>query len=666
MKTTDLPLLTSVSRPTLHPDGTWAVVATSRPDLDADAYVGQLWRVSVDGVAPPQRITQGVSDNAPQFSPDGTRIAFLRSDGENPAQLHIIPAGGGESVAATDEKLGVTSFEWSPDGASLAYTARVAEKGRYGTVKDLGPSAEPPRTIVDRKYQSNGLGYTNDRRTHVFLVTAPDTAGEPTYRRAPSAEDPTPEPHRSVSEPRQLTHGDFDDSLPRFSPDGSRIGFLSARHANRDIDLANSIYEIALDASNAEPTKVLDDGANYNIAGFAYAVDGSLRFIGSDLGESGRDFVGRNGVLYTVDTGSTSATRLTNPDVSDLSMGAPDMHVTPAGDVLALNQWHGNVELVTISDSGDISALASGQVVVGGFDTASGVTIVGYSGPTTSGDVAVVQDSEMVSLTDFSAPLVDAGIAPLVELNVAARDGQNIHGWVLTPSGAGPHPVLLNIHGGPYAQYTCSVFDEAQVYVDVGYAVVMCNPRGAAGYGEAFGRAIKHRMGTLDFTDVLDFLDGAIAANPSFDSSRVGIMGGSYGGYLTAWTIAHEHRFAAAIVERGFLDPEMFVGTSDIGDFFSDEYTGTDPGAITAQSPQAFVHLVTTPTLVLHSENDLRCPLSQAERYFLALKRGGVETEMLIFPGEHHELTRSGRPRHRVQRFEAVLDWWERYLPVHA
>jgi dipeptidyl aminopeptidase/acylaminoacyl peptidase len=140
-------------------------------------------------------------------------------------------------------------------------------------------------------------------------------------------------------------------------------------------------------------------------------------------------------------------------------------------------------------------------------------------------------------------------------------------------------------------------------------------------------------------------------------------MGGSYGGYLTAWTIAHDHRFAAAIVERGFLDPEAFVGTSDIGSFFSDEYTGTDPELMRSQSPQAVVAQVTTPTLVVHSSNDLRCPLGQAERYYASLKRQGVETELLVFPGEDHELSRAGRPRHRQERFDAILDWWARHLP---
>ncbi|WP_317451950.1 alpha/beta hydrolase family protein [Microbacterium sp. NIBRBAC000506063] len=173
-------------------------------------------------------------------------------------------------------------------------------------------------------------------------------------------------------------------------------------------------------------------------------------------------------------------------------------------------------------------------------------------------------------------------------------------------------------------------------------------------------------MGTLDFHDVIDFLEGVLTVDATLDGDRVGVMGGSYGGYLTAWIIAHDHRFAGAIVERGFLDPVSFQGTSDIGSFFGDEYVGVHEDDLARQSPMAVVAQVTTPTLVLHSELDFRCPLEQATRYYSALKRQGTDAEMLIFPGEDHELTRSGQPRHRLQRFAAVLDWWQRRLPVAA
>jgi dipeptidyl aminopeptidase/acylaminoacyl peptidase len=218
------------------------------------------------------------------------------------------------------------------------------------------------------------------------------------------------------------------------------------------------------------------------------------------------------------------------------------------------------------------------------------------------------------------------------------------------------------IHGGPYTQYGVHLFDETQVYVDAGYAVVYCNPRGASGYGQAHGRAIREGFGGLDMADVLDFLDGALANFDDLDGDRLGILGGSYGGYLTAWTIAHDHRFKAAIVERGYLDPSAFIGSSDIGTTFPQQYNGTDRELQRRQSPQEVAHLVTTPTFVIHSELDLRCPLAQAETYYATLKMQGVDAELLIFPGENHELSRAGRPRHRVQRFDAILDWFGRHL----
>ncbi|MCG2803316.1 MAG: prolyl oligopeptidase family serine peptidase [Cellulomonas sp.] len=227
------------------------------------------------------------------------------------------------------------------------------------------------------------------------------------------------------------------------------------------------------------------------------------------------------------------------------------------------------------------------------------------------------------------------------------------------------------IHGGPYAQFTCALFDEVQVLAGAGYAVVYGNPRGSSGAGRAHGRAIERRMGTVDTDDVLALLDEALVAD-DLDGTRVGVMGGSYGGYLSAWLTTRTGRFAAAIVERGFLDPVSFAGSSDIGWFFGLRYVGdhaTDPELVAAQSPMAHVGAVSTPTLVIHSEQDLRCPVEQGQRWFTELRRRGVDARLLLFPGEGHELSRSGRPRHRRARFEHVLAWWAEHLPtgeVHA
>ena len=677
MKPSDLPLLSTVSRPTIHPDGSRAVTAVSRPDLDADRAVGQLWSVDLAGSGA-RRITRGVSDSSPQFSPDGTLLAFVRSPAEGPGQLHIMAANGGEPLQLTDQKLGIGIWRWSPDSRRIAFTAAVAEEGRYGTVANLGPGSEPARRLTTLKYRSNGFGYTTDRRRHVFLIDVPGVDDEPRYVTAPSTQNPKPEASLGVPEPRRLTEGDFDHGALAFSPDGSRIAVVSARHPDRDLDLANSIFELDL----TTPVRELPEAAQltglhrrYGISSVEYGPGGELWFVGSDLGECGVDFVGRGNQLWVQDAPGEAVRLLTDPNTVNL-----DGELTVTGEgALVHNLERGRVHLLRIALDGTVSPLVTGEVEVhgtdsggdaargAGGDTGGDAIVVAYTAPSSMGELGLVTPSGLNPLTDFSSALRRNGVTPLDELSVTARDGGEVHGWVLTPiDQEEPHPVLLVIHGGPFTQWGISFFDEAQVYVDAGYAVVMCNPRGSAGYGEAHGRAIRQRMGTVDFTDVIDFLDGALARHPTLDGTRVGVMGGSYGGYLAAWTIANDHRFAGAIVERGYLDPEAFVGTSDIGSFFSDEYTGTDPQRMQEQSPQALVGQVTTPTLVIHSEDDLRCPLSQGERYYAALKRNGVDAELLIFPGENHELSRSGRPRHRVQRFEAVLDWWARYLPSVA
>ncbi|GAA1444264.1 S9 family peptidase [Leifsonia poae] len=659
MKAVDLGLLTSVSAPTVHPGGGRAVVSVTHPSLEADATVGQLWTVPLTGHAAPKRLTRGFRDVAPQFSPDGRLIAFLRAVPKSAPQLYVVDAAGGEPVQATDRTLGVSEFAWAPDGRSLAFVSRTPEQGRYGTVDGLEPDAESPRRISTLNYRANGVGYITDRRSHVFSIPVPDVWGEPLVQPAPTAEGTSPA-RPLVVEPRQLTDGDWDDHGVAFSPDGTTLAFLSARHDSRDDDLRENVFLLTI-GSDEEPRDVTGAFGDFSAGAVGYGLNGVLYFSAQDVGPTGRDFVARNTALFAFDSVDSAPRRLTDPETVDLT--GSDIVAFEDDSVLVLDAVRGGVVLTAVTSQGAARRLTDEQSIVNGAAAAGELVVVSISDATSAGDVAVVEPTGLRRLTDFSRALRGSGVIAGRELTVAARDGYPVHGWVVVPEGEGPHPVLLNIHGGPYASYTGALFDEAQVYADAGYAVVMCNPRGSAGYGQEHGRVIRQAMGTVDLTDVLDFLDGALEANAGFDASRVGIMGGSYGGYLTAWTIAHDHRFAAAIVERGFLDPVAFVGTSDIGSFFGDEYTGTDPELIASQSPQAVVEQVTTPTLVMHSANDLRCPLSQAERYYAALKRNGAEAELLVFPGEDHELSRGGRPRHRRERFDAILDWWARYLP---
>ena len=663
MKPSDLPLLRTISPPTLSPDGSRAVFAVTRPDLGADAYVGQLWQVPTDGSAPARRLTRGIRDTAPQLSPDGRLLAFLRAAPGEPAQLHVVSAGGGEPVPVTDQPLGVTEFNWSPDGARLVFLARVPEPGRYGTVDGLSAAAEPARRITTTRYLANGVGWVTDRRAQVFLVDVPDVTAEPPVPAAPSVDDPDPEPDAGLPVAVQLTRDLTDHAHPRFGHDAATVTVVVTEHDGTSPALRRSLRRLTLDAAGAvaDTTTLTGPADGLYVADGRETADGTCFVLAQELGPDEVDFVGTNTALHVLTDGGPPR-RLTDPETIDLTSSPL---VADGEAVLVTDVTRGTVQLLRVSAAGEVERLTEGPVEVEGVAAAGGVVAVTLADPGSTGDLAVLAPDGLRRLTDLSAPLRGTGVVEAEELVLPARDGGEVHGWVLVPPGPGPHPTLLLIHGGPYSQYTGSLFDEAQVYAAAGYGVVMGNPRGAAGYGQAFGRSIAGRMGTVDLTDVLDLLDGALAGHPTLDGDRVGIMGGSYGGYLTAWTIAHDHRFAGAVVERGFLDPELFLGTSDIGTYFAQQYTGADPEQRRRQSPQAVVGQVRTPTLVVHSEDDLRCPLSQAQRYHLGLVEAGVPTELLVFPGEDHELSRSGRPRHRLQRFEAILEWWGRHLPTH-
>lgn len=664
MKPEQLPLLNSVSALAIHPDGTKAVVSVTRPDFDADTYVGQLWSVPLDNAKYPRRITRGFRDTAPSFSPDGLVLAFLRSDPGGKPQLFVVESAGGEPQRITNQAAGVDSFVWAPDSHRIAFLARVPERGRYGTVDDVAPGAEDARLITANQYMMNGVGYTADQRQQLFVVEVPELGGEPAVlpRGRAAHEQPTLE-LTGLPAALQLTFGDADHTSPAFSADGGRLYFVAALHEGHDDDLVTSVYRI--DAAGGEPVVV--EPANrtpQTVTDVRPSADGKwLFYIAQELGDTGRDFVARNSVLYVMPSAGGEAVALT--DVEHLDVSGP---LEPSGPdrVLVLNTALGSVELLEVIANGDITPLVHGaRVVIGASVAANGEIAVSLSDASTAGDVATLERGELRLLTDFSGALRNNStvIEPL-DFEAESSDGHAVHGWLVIPEGPGPHPVLLNIHGGPFAQYTGALFDEAQVYAAAGYAVVMCNPRGSSGYGQEHGRAIKGRMGTLDMQDVMAFLDAALASRKSLDPGNVGIMGGSYGGYLTAWIIAHHHRFKAAIVERGFLDPVSFAGSSDIGWFFGREYTGGSMEQMLAQSPMAFIADVQTPTLVVHSENDLRCPIEQGQRYYAQLKAQGVETALLVFPGEDHELSRSGTPHHRRQRFEHILSWWAKYLPT--
>ncbi|WP_427169542.1 S9 family peptidase [Arthrobacter sp. 92] len=683
MKPEHLSLLNSVSAPTVHPDGGRAVVSVIRPDFDADSYVGQLWDVPLDADKAPRRLTRGFRDTAPSFSPDGLALAFLRAAAEGKPQLHVVDAGGGEPQVLTEAALGVTSFCWSPDSRHILFSARTPEEGRYGTVGGVPAGGEDARLITDYQYRMNGVGYTADKPLQLFVVDVPDIDDEPKVvpvgralksRGSSAAEQDEGATATAADACRgllpsatQLTFAATDHTGESFSADGSAIYCVAALHEGSDHDLETRIYRIP--AAGGVPVPVTPSGApRQAVHNVRESGNGQwLFFLAQDLGESGKDFVARNTALHVMPAPGGEVTRLSDAEIMDLGSGERGIELHGPDSVLLLNNARGTVDLLEFGATGAYRSLVHGDRVVTGAASAGTSIVISFADSATAGDVAVLTGGQWRSVTDFSSKFrAEAGVLEPQELTFQSADGYPVHGWLVMPPGGGPHPVLLNIHGGPFAQYTAALFDEAQVYAEAGYAVLMCNPRGSAGYGQAHGRSIKEKMGTVDMEDVLAFLEGALAKYQELDAGALGIMGGSYGGYLAAWTIGQDHRFKAAIVERGFLDPVSFTGSSDIGWFFGGEYTGRSAEQMASQSPMAVIGNVRTPSLIIHSEDDLRCPVEQGQRYFTALKQQGVETALLLFPGENHELSRSGTPHHRRQRFEEILRWWSRFLPTEA
>ncbi|HEX6681964.1 MAG TPA: S9 family peptidase [Candidatus Limnocylindrales bacterium] len=656
MKPTDLAHLQVPDSVSLSPDARTVVFALRTVDLAKDAYHSRLWRVPADGSAPPTQLTRGDRDTDPQISPDQRWVAFRRAVNGEPSQLYVMPLDGGEPWAITTRErhpIGVGVPVWSPDSTRIAYTARVPEHGRYGTAldpegdgytldKERRPEKELPRRVKVWRYRFDDVGYLIDRRPHIFTI----------------------EPLATEPKPRQLTEGDFDHNSVSWSPDGRSLAFISARHDERDTTLTNDVFVI--DASDGgEPRQLTDTTLSCDFPIFSR--DGSLvYFAGRDLGESGRDWFARHTGAWVIPLdGSGPARRLSDPDVYTL-----DVYFGPGRDgVLYTNHNRGAVELLEFTASSNSNSSGEPRAVITGnrwvtpacTDAAGDAVAAVAADQSSFGEVVVVDAAGERVLTSYGKQWAETTTTyPMEELEASAPDGYPVHGWLVKPEGPGPHPVLLMIHGGPFAQYGWKLFDEAQAYAGAGYAVVYGNPRGSSGYGYQHGKYIEGDVGVRSAPDLYALLHHALK-DPSLDGTRLGVLGGSHGGFMTSWLVGNGDRFRAAVSERAVNAIDSFIGTSDVGWIFGGVY-GWDTETHAQQSPLTHAANVRTPVLIIHSENDFRCPLEQAQRYYHALKWRGVPTEMLLFPGEGHEMSRTGLPSHRIARFEAILDWFNRYL----
>lgn len=659
MQPADIGRLVTPSTPRVSPDGTRVAVVVTRVDLEADRYRSALWLAPADGAHAARPLTAGeASDGNPAWSPDGSRLAFTRSDGGR-HRLLVMPVGEpGEPVVLADRPEPVESLAWSPDGTTLAFTSREPrpEAAPFTAPADPG-SWKPPRRI-DRLFPKlDGEGWIVDRPRALFLV-ATDT--------------PAP--------PRLLVAHRYDLGAPSWSPDGRALAVSTVRDLpDADLLMVEALHLVDVDGEHAGELRPLTPELTTSLLHPSFSPDGTRIAV---LAEE-TAVVPSFGRVATVPATGGEPTVLT---------GDLDRQASPFAG-LREPIWRGDDELLfAVEDQGtqplcrvrtDGSAVPGpvlgGRRAIVGHDEAAGTLAVVSTSPTERPELSAVRGGVETRLTSLSAAFHrDVPGTEPEHLRVPSPGGGEIDVWLLRPRVATAErlPVLLSVHGGPMTQYPTAWFDEFALWTGAGYAVVWCNPHGSSGDTEAFMRSIRPPeapeapgagWGGTDADDVLAALDAVLAHDPALDPEHVGVLGGSYGGFMTTWLVSHTDRFAAACSERAannLLSLEW--GGSDAAGFFRYEFGGLThldrPDVYSRLSPMTYAADIHTPMLLLHSDDDLRCPPEQADQLYLALRMLGREVEYWRFPDEGHELSRAGSPRHRVARAEILLDFFARHL----
>jgi dipeptidyl aminopeptidase/acylaminoacyl peptidase len=676
-----------VADPQISPDGSRVAFVRVTVDEKKDQYDTAIWLALTDGNEPPRAFTSGQRDTSPRWSPDGRSLVFIRvteKDGRpQPPQLYLISMGGGEPRAITDLPKGAANPAWSPDGKTIAFSSST--KPEDLTPK---PSANKPpdtktpdakaedvphqsdvRVITQAVYRANGVGGSGfvetDRPSHVWTVAVPSSGTSP-------------------AAPKRVTSGEFAATNHRWSTDGSKLLFVSDRRREsyyypNDSDL----YEIAKDGG--EPARIVS--IEGSIGAYAQSSDGKrVAFVGTLHGEPERSYSQPD--LWVVDLPGGTPRNLTATYDFDVNGSIGGDQRSPRGQMTAEPVWttdgrsvivkvgeQGSANLVRVdAATGQMTPLTKGSQEIMGFTadaTATRLAVV-RSTATVIGDLEVVPasaDGATKKLTAFNDALCDQlTMTTPEEIWYTSFDGKKIQGWILKPPGFTPstkYPLILEIHGGPHSAYGHTFTHEFQWMAAKGYVVLYTNPRGSSNYGQDFGNSIQFAYPGDDYKDLMAGVD-EILKRGYIDPGRMGVTGGSGGGLLTNWVVTQTTRFKAAVSQRDISDWSNFWYTADFTLFTPTWFHKApfeDPADFAKRSPITYVDRIQTPLMFILGDEDYRTPPGAGgEDLFRALKYLKRQTVMVRFPGENHELSRAGKPWHRVERLQQIVGWFDKWL----
>jgi dipeptidyl aminopeptidase/acylaminoacyl peptidase len=667
IRETDLLDFVWAADPQMAPDGTLVAFVRVTADRALNTYASSIWVVPAAG-GDARPMTVGRRDTAPRWSPDGRRLAFLRSVEQEGrparAQVFALDLDGGEPRPLTALAEGVTTFAWAPDGRQLVVGSNV--RGAVAPMPEPGrPAPSDARVVTRATFRADGTGYLDaGRRGRLFFVTLREDRTRPGIAR----------PLRTGG------HGDHD---PVWSPDGARVYFTA---------------QTTDEPEYAPPRVVLmqapaDGGAATEVA----AVDGAITrpspspdgrrvaFVASLNGRPARSYDQPD--LFVVDRDTGRVRNLTDGYDGDVGAGLSGDQRAPRGASATRPIWtrDGSALLVVASrdgrapllrvdaGTGDVTTLTDGDVdVQGATAAADGRLAVLVSTPTRLPEIvvrAVDGGTRVTRVTRLNDALLDTLDLPEPEMFwTRSFDGTRVQGWILKPPGFDPskkYPLILQIHGGPHAAYGATFTHEFLWMAARGYVVVYTNPRGSTSYGQRFANVIQHRYPGDDYRDLMASLDDVIRRG-YVDTSRLGVTGGSGGGLLTNWVITQTDRFKAAVSQRSIADWEAWWYAADFTLFSPRWFEGPpweEPKDFLRRSPISRVDRVKTPLMLLDGDADYRTPPSAGgEAMFRALKLRKVPVVMVRFPQEGHELSRSGAPWRRIDRLRHIVGWFDRWL----